>query len=166
MFELDVDSRLRFRYNLNDDGFAIEVVSGAGVLIPITQLSELSLVGNFPEPLQPWDPESPANLMEVIGGGRFQRCVLLKAGESYTYKYVANRTPWQMVFADYELDCYGTDFTGSHPIQGQVTVSALKRFGQLTSHGNPPALSFTPIHTGPYLFYADVITGAYSVKQV
>ena len=166
LFELDVDSRLRFRYNLNDDGFAIEVVSGAGVLIPVTQLSELSLVGNFPEPLQPWDPESPANLMEVIGGGRFQRCVLLKAGESYTYKYVANRTPWQMVFADYELDCYGTDFTGSHPIQGQVTVSALKRFGQLTSHGNPPALSFTPIHTGPYLFYADVITGAYSVKQV
>ena len=77
MFELDADSRLRFDYNLNDDNFAIEVVSGAGILIPITQLNELSLVGNFPEPLQPWDPESPANLMEVIGGGRFQRCVLL-----------------------------------------------------------------------------------------
>ena len=164
MFELDVDSRLRFNYNLDDDNFAIEVTSGAGILIPITQLNELSLVGNFPEPLQPWDPESPANLMEVIGGGRFQRCVLLKAGENYTYKYVANRTPWQMVFADYELDCYGTDFNGSHPIQGQVSVSALKRFGQLTSHGNPPALNFTPIHTGLYRFYADVITGAYSVK--
>ena len=166
MFELDVDSRLRFYYNLYDDNFAIEVMSGAGILIPITQLNELSLVGNFPEPLQPWDPESPANLMEVIGGGRFQRCVLLKAGENYTYKYVANRTPWQMVFADYELDCYGTDFNGSHPIQGQVSVSALKRFGQLTSHGNPPALTFTPIHTGLYRFYADVITGAYSVKAV
>jgi len=166
MFELDVDSRLRFNYNLNDDNFAIEVVSGAGILIPITQLNELSLVGNFPEPLQPWDPESAANLMEVIGGGRFQRCVLLKAGENYTYKFVANRTPWQMVFADYELDCYGTDFNGSHPVQGQVSVSALKRFGQLTSHGNPPALTFTPIHTGLYSFYADVITGAYSVKAV
>lgn len=166
LFELDVDSRLCFHYNLNEDRFAIDVVSGDGILIPVIQLSELSLVGNFPEPLQAWDPESPANLMEVIGGGRFQRCVLLKAGESYTYKYVANRTPWQMVFADYELDCYGTDFTGSHPIKGQVTLSALKRYGQLTSHGNPPALSFTPIHTGPYLFYADVITGAYSVRQV
>jgi len=42
----------------------------------------------------------------------------------------------------------------------------LKRFGQLTSHGNPPALSFTPIHSGPYRFYADVITGAYNVKPV
>ena len=166
MFELDVDSRLRFNYNLNDDNFAIEVTSGAGILIPITQLNELSLVGNFPEPLQPWDPESAANLMEVIGGGRFQRCVLLKAGENYTYKYVANRTPWQMVFADYELDCYGTDFNGSHPVQGQVSVSALKRYGQLTSHGNPPPLNFTPIHTGLYRFYADVITGAYSVKAV
>jgi hypothetical protein len=71
-----------------------------------------------------------------------------------------------MVFADYELDCYGTDFNGSHPVQGQVSVSALKRFGQLTSHGNPPALTFTPIHTGLYSFYADVITGAYSVKAV
>jgi hypothetical protein len=112
-FELDVDSRLRFHYCLKDDRFAIEVVSGGGVLTPTTSLHELSLVGNFPEPLKAWDPESPANLMEVIGGGRFQRCVLLHAGETYSYKFVANRTPWHMVFADYELDCHGTDFTGS-----------------------------------------------------
>ncbi len=166
LFELDVDSRLRFNYCLEDDSFAIEVLSGGGTLKPTTELHELSLVGNFPEPLKAWDPESPANLMEMIGGGRFQRCVLLTAGETYTYKYVANRTPWQMVFADYELDCHGTDFTGSHPNAGDVSVSALKRFGQLTSHGNPPALSFTALHTGPYRFYADVITGGYSVKPV
>ena len=166
LFELDVDSRLRFHYCLKDDNFAIEVVAGGGTLTPTTHLHELSLVGNFPEPLKAWDPESPANLMEVIGGGRFQRCVLLRAGETYSYKFVANRTPWQMVFADYELDCHGTDFTGSNPSAGDVSVSALKRFGQLTSHGNPPALSFTAIHTGPYRFYADVITGAYSVKPV
>ena len=166
LFELDVDSRLAFHYNLKDDGFVIEVLSGGGTLTPTTQLHELSLVGNFPEPLKAWDPESPANLMEVLGGGRFQRCVLLKAGETYTYKYVANRTPWQMVFADYELDCYGTDFTGSNPSAGEVSVSSLKRFGQLTSHGNPPALSFTAIHTGPYRFFADVITGGYSVKPL
>ena len=166
LFELDVDSRLCFHYNLKDDGFAIEVLSGGGTLTPTTQLHELSLVGNFPEPLKAWDPESPANLMEVLGGGRFQRCVLLKAGETYTYKYVANRTPWQMVFADYELDCYGTDFIGSNPAAGDVTMSALKRYGQLTSHGNPPALSFTAIHTGPYRFFADVITGGYSVKPI
>jgi len=165
-FELDVDSRLLFHYHLNDDSFAIEIVSGGGTLTPTTELHELSLVGNFPEPLKAWDPESPANLMELIGGGRFQRCVLLKAGETYTYKYLGNRTPWQMVFADYELDCYGTDFTGSQPSPGDVTVSSLKRFGQLTSHGNPPALSFTAIHTGPYRFFADVITGAYSVNPV
>ena len=166
MFELDVDSRLRFHYCLTDDNFAIEVLSGGGTVTPTTQLHELSLVGNFPEPLKAWDPESPANLMEVIGGGRFQRCVLLTAGETYTYKYVGNRTPWQMVFADYELDCHGTDFTGSHPSAGDVSVSSLKRFGQLTSHGNPPALSFTALHTGPYRFYADVITGGYSVKPI
>ena len=165
-FELNIDSRLRFSYNLIDDSFGIDVLSSGGFLTPTTELSELSLVGNFPEPLKAWDPESPANLMELIGGGRFQRTVLLHAGETYTYKYVANRTPWQMVFADYELDCYGTDFTGSHPNPGDVTVSSLKRFGQLTSHGNPPALSFTPIHSGPYRFYADVITGAYNVKPV
>lgn len=165
-FELNVDSQLRFHYNLKDDSFGIDVLSAEGILKPTTELSELSLVGNFPEPLKEWDPESPANLMEIIGGGRFQRTVLLHAGETYTYKYVANRTPWQMVFADYELDCNGTDFTGSHPNSGDVTVSSLKRFGQLTSHGNPPALSFTAIHTGPYRFYADVITGSYSVKPV
>ena len=165
-FQLDVDSRLRFHYDLTKDRFGIDVISGAGVLTPTTELSELSLVGNFPEPLKAWDPESPANLMEVIGGGRFQRTILLQAGETYNYKYVANRTPWQMVFADYELDCHGTDFTGSQPSPGDVTVSSLKRFGQLTSHGNPPALSFTAIHTGPYRFYADVITGGYSVKPV
>lgn len=165
-FKLDADSRLRFHYDLTNDGFGIDVISGTGVLTPTTELSELSLVGNFPEPLKAWDPESPANLMEVIGGGRFQRTILLQAGETYTYKFVANRTPWQMVFADYELDCHGTDFIGSHPNPGDVTVSSLKRFGQLTSHGNPPALSFTAIHTGPYRFYADVITGGYSVKPV
>jgi hypothetical protein len=166
LFELNVDSRLRFHYCLNDDNFGIDILSGGGFLKPITELSELSLVGNFPEPLKAWDPESPANLMEIIGGGRFHRTVLLKAGETYTYKYVANRTPWQMVFADYELDCLGTDFTGSHPSPGDASVSSLKRFGQLTSHGNPPALSFTAIHTGPYRFFADVITGAYNVKPV
>ena len=166
LFELDVDSKLRFTYNLKDDAFGIDVLSGGGVLTPTTELNELSLVGNFPDPLKAWDPESPSNLMEVIGGGRFQRTVLLQAGETYTYKYVANRTPWQMVFADYELDCHGTDFTGSHPSPGDVTVSSLKRFGRLTSHGNPPALSFTAIHTGPYRFYADVITGGYGVKPV
>ena len=166
LFKLDVDSRLRFHYCLRDDRFAIEVVSGGGILTPTTSLNELSLVGNFPEPLKAWDPESPANLMEVIGGGRFQRCVLLHAGETYSYKFVANRTPWQMVFADYELDCHGTDFKGSNPAAAAASVSSLKRFGQLTSHGNPPALSFTAIHTGPYRFYADVITGAYSVQPV
>ena len=64
-----------------------------GILTPTTQLHELSLVCNFPEPLKAWDPESPANLMELIGGGRFQRCVLLKACETYTYIFWAIELP-------------------------------------------------------------------------
>jgi len=71
-----------------------------------------------------------------------------------------------MVFFDYELDCYGSDFIGSQPCPGDVTVSSFKRFGQLISHGNPAALSFTAIHTGPYRFFAHVITGAYNVGPV
>ena len=42
----------------------------------------------------------------------------------------------------------------------------MKVFGQLTSHRNPPALQFVPEKTGFHEFYADLITGAYSVKFI
>ena len=162
-FNLNAASRLRFTYHLDSDEFGIEVISGPGRLEPTTGLNSLSLVGSFEGPLKAWDPQSPDNLMQHLGGGRFQRCVQLQAGTTYSYKYVANQTDWQMVFADYELDGYGTDFCGTNPSAGDPTQASLRRYGQLTTHGNPPALSFTPIHSGPYRFWADVISGAYSV---
>ena len=71
-----------------------------------------------------------------------------------------------MVFADYELDGYGTDFNGSNPYAENATVKELKLYGQLTSHGNPPALQFQSKHTGSHEFFADLNTGAYSVKYL
>ena len=165
-FKLNQASRLRFSYQLERDEFAITVVDGPGRLEPTTALSSLSLVGSFDAPLEAWNPRSSANLMEHLGGGRYQRCVLLKAGTTYSYKYVANSSDWQLVFADYELDSYGTDFSGSNPTAGDPSQRQLRRHGQLTTHGNPPALSFTPIHTGPHRFFADVISGAYSVHPL
>ena len=165
-FELSQGSRLRFSYQLERDEFGIAIVDGPGRLKPTTGLESLSLVGSFEAPLEAWSPQSPANLMEHLGGGRFQRCALLKAGTTYSYKFVANRSDWQMVFADYELDSYGTDFSGDNPSAGDPSQRQLKRHGQLTTHGNPPALSFTPIHTGPHRFFADVISGAYSVHPL
>ena len=57
-----------------------------------------------------------------------------------------------MVYADYELDCHGYDFSGSIPDVADPSKRSLKRFGQLTSHGNPPPLEFTATHTGQYAF--------------
>jgi len=165
-FSLSANGLLRYSYQPETDEFKLEVLSGPGSLKPVTELLALSLVGGFPEPLVAWNPKDPANLMESLGGGRFQRCVHLKAGSEYSYKYVANQSDWQLVFADYELDGHGTSFEGRNPVAGHPTVSSLKRHGRLTSHGNPPPLSFTPIHSGPYRFYADVITGAYSVQPL
>lgn len=162
-FHLDRDSRLRICYDRSTDRFSLRIVAGPGFLRPTTQLRELSLVGSFESPLVSWDPAHPANLMQPIGGGRFERCVQLQAGTTYTYKYVANRSPWILVFADYELDGMGSDFSGGNPEPGNPGHSSLRRYGQLTTHGNPPPLEFTPINTGFYRFFADVVTGAYAV---
>jgi hypothetical protein len=166
VFALSQNSRLQFSYRLDTDEFGIAVVSGPGRLTPTTAVQSLSLVGSFEAPLVPWDPRHPANLMASLGGGRFQRCVPLQAGCTYSYKYVANQSDWQLVFADYELDGYGRDFAGRNPHPGEPSIASLRRFGQLTTHGNPPPLSFTAIHTGPHRFFADVISGAYAVHPL
>ena len=166
LFHLSQSSRLRFSYWLESDEFAIAVIDGPGRLDATPGLRCLSLVGSFDAPLAAWSPKDPANLMEHLGGGRYQRCVHLQAGTSYSYKYVANLSDWQMVFADYELDCYGTMFIGDNPIPSVASQRLLKRYGQLTTHGNPPALTFTPIHSGLHRFFADVISGAYSVEAL
>lgn len=154
---------VEFLFHSENDRLDIQVCNGDGSLQPLTMLDELSLVGSFDSPLVPWAPESPKNLMASLGGGRFERVLQLSAGKTYNYKYVANRSPWLITFADYELDCYGSDFIGQPELFGDPRLSALRRFGRLTSHGNPPALEFTAMHSGPYHFYADLTTGCYSV---
>jgi hypothetical protein len=161
-FHLDQESRLKVRYDLSRDRFSLRVM-GPGVLRPTTELRELSLVGNFETPLVPWDPKHPANLMQPIGGGRFERCVELQAGKTYNYKYVANRSPWMLVFADYELDGLGSDFAGRNPEPDNPGHASLRHYGQLTTHGNPPPLEITPIKTGFHRFFADVVSGSYAV---
>jgi hypothetical protein len=161
-FHLDQDSRLKVRYDRSRDRFSLSVI-GPGLLHPTTDLRELSLVGSFESPMVAWDPTHPANIMQPVGGGRFERCLQLQAGTTYTYKYVANWSAWNLVFADYELDGMGSDLAGGNPDPGQPSHSSLRHYGQLTTHGNPPPLEFTPIISGFYRFFADVITGAYAV---
>jgi len=165
-FNLSADSLLRFSYNLNTDEFEIMILSGSGVLSPVDQIKSLSLVGNFPEPLVAWDPKHSSNLMQALGPDRYMRIVHLEEGTDYNYKFVANQSDWQLVFADYELDCFGVNFNGRNKDAGNPTLANLKRNGRLTSHGNPPALNFTALHSGPYRFYADIVSGAYSVLPV
>ena len=165
-FKLDADSDLDFVFDPETDRLSIRVISGPGQLIPISSLESMSLVGSFDDSdtLEAWNPESPLNLMNPLQPGCFDRVVPLIAGKTYNYKYVANRSPWALVYADYELDCYGFDFSGSNPDAADPSKRSLKRFGQLTSHGNPPALEFTPTHTGNYRFFVDVVHGGYSVR--
>ena len=163
-FELNKDAHLEFAFDPATDILTIDVLEDDARLKPVSSIDSLSLVGNFESPLEQWDPQSPANLMNPIGPGRFERVIQLQSGITYNYKYVANCSPWALVYADYELDCNGYDFTGINPNFSDPTKRDLKRFGQLTSHGNPPALEFTPTHTGAYRFYADLVLGGYSVK--
>ena len=165
-FKLDADSDLDFVFDPETDRLSIRVISGPGQLIPISSLESMSLVGSFDDSdtLEAWNPESPLNLMNPLQPGCFDRVVPLIAGKTYNYKYVANRSPWALVYADYELDCYGFDFSGSNPDAADPSKRSLKRFGQLTSHGNPPALEFIPSHTGNYRFFVDVVHGGYSVR--
>ena len=165
-FEVDTDCKLDFTFNPDTDRLSIKVVDSSALLTPVSSISEMSLVGSFDDTkqMEPWSPTSSLNLMNPLLPGCFEKVVHLVAGKTYSYKYVANRSPWALVYADYELDCHGYDFSGSIPDAADPSKRSLKRYGQLTSHGNPPALEFTATHTGQYRFYVDVIFGGYSVK--
>ena len=165
-FEVDKDCKLDFTFNPDTDRLSIKVVDSSALLTPVSSISEMSLVGSFDDTkqMEPWSPTSSLNLMNPLLPGCFEKVVHLVAGKTYSYKYVANRSPWALVYADYELDCHGYDFSGSIPDAADPSKRSLKRFGQLTSHGNPPALEFTATHTGQYRFYVDVVFGGYSVK--
>ena len=162
-FELDKDSTLEFIFDPSIDRLTIDIVEGDALLKAVDSLNSLSLVGSFDSPMSAWEPTSLLNIMNPLGPGRFEKILELEAGKTYNYKYVANSSPWALVYADYELDCKGYDFSGSNPHSADPSFSDLNLFGQLTSHGNPPALEFTPTHSGCYRFYADLIVGGYSV---
>ena len=160
------DSDLKIRYNLETDKFDIKALSEDTILSPLLTLNTLSIVGNFEKPYESWSTQADINSMNSIGSGRFEHFIKLKKDIKYEYKYVANKSNWNLVFADYELDGLGTDFKGDNKNSSSPTYISLKKDGQLTTHGNPPPLQFVPSKTGYYRFYADIIIGSYSVRQV
>ena len=109
----------------------------------------MQLVGDFAKPLAAWNPQTPANDCTRIGSSVFMREAFLDAGRTYSYKYSANRWNWQWVFADYELDGYGRDFSGRNPRVTGSRFEDLIRYGQLTTHGDPPP-AFIQCSCRPY----------------
>jgi hypothetical protein len=159
--------RVTVTYDRSTDRFSLEHEAGAGALQPVTRLEELSLVGSFDAPLVAWDPKDPHNLMHRLGDSRFERMLWLQAGRLYEYKYVANRTDWLLVFADYELDGYGFAYDAPlNPSPFDTRLEQLRQYGHLTTHGNPPALRFTPTEEGWHRFSVDLVTGGYSVQPL
>lgn len=163
-FELSHDSLLTFSYDTKSDHFSIISEEGECLLRPFTGIHELSLVGSFSAPLKAWDSSDPANLMTRLSADRFEKYLWLDAEVRYEYKYVANRSPWLVVFSDYEFDGYGMSYSpepNSNVFDSKLEV--LKLHGHLTSHGNPPSISFTPHQSGIHRFIVDLSTGAYGV---
>jgi hypothetical protein len=165
-FSVLTEGILRFEYTPSNDFFSIKHLAG-GRLCRVDGIQELSLVGSFSAPLMAWDPRAQANLMRNVGTTGFEKYVHLEAGQTYEYKYVANRSDWGLVFADYELDGYGSEYAGEmNPSPLDTCLSELKRYGHLTTHGNPPALKFKAINSGLHRFVVDLRTGAYSVRPI
>jgi len=168
LFEVLSSGSYRFTYDGTHDEFTIEPASASEKILlrPITTIDSVQLVGNFEAPLVAWDPRNPANDMKRPTQNRFERDVELIAGQTYSYKYTANHLPWLWVFADYELDGYGEDFRGRNPDVLHSALPMLKRYGHLTTHGDPPALQITPQVSGLHKFIVDLETGAYSVHPI
>ena len=164
---VNLPGRVTFTYDRSTDRFSLAHACGSGALQAVKGLRELSLVGSFDAPLVPWNPKDPHNLMQPLGDSRYERMVWLQAGRKYEYKYVANRTDWLLVFADYELDGYGFAYDAPlNPTPFDTSLEQLRQYGHLTTHGNPPALQFTPKQEGWHRFTADLVTGGYSVQQL
>ena len=163
--------RYRFSYDRSTDQFAIDPLGTGletlGCLEAVTGIESLSLVGNFPAPLASWDPESDQNLMVHLGAGQFEKLLSLEANVVYEFKFVANRSMWQIVFADYELDGYGMAYDGPlNPQPFDTTLAALKHYGHLTSHGNPPTIKFVARQSGLHRVRVDLSTGAYNLEAL
>ena len=160
----------RFSYNRSNDIFCIESASPLGenpaCLEAVTMINSLSIVGNLPVPQIAWDPTASENLMTSLGRGRFEKLVSLEKGTQYEFKFVGNQTNWQIVFADYELDGYGLGYGTTNPDPYNSTLTDLRLYGQLTTHGNPPPIQFTPSMTAKHLVLVDLWSGAYGIKPI
>ncbi|MDJ0581600.1 hypothetical protein [Crocosphaera sp.] len=163
-FEVTEPGDYQFTYDANRDQFSLESLDNIPWQ-PLVTIDSLQLVGSFDEPLTPWDPTSTANNMEQTNNSIFTTTVNLEANREYNYKYTANNWPWLWVFSDYELDEYGHDFLGSNPDPIHSRLEDLETYGQLTTHGDPPPLAFTPTESGCYRFTANLESGAYSLQS-
>ncbi|MDJ0730925.1 MAG: hypothetical protein QNJ33_13120 [Crocosphaera sp.] len=161
-FQVTESGNYQFTYDANKDQFSLESLDNIPWQ-PLVTINTVQLVGSFNEPLTPWDPTSSANNMEKVGNHLFTKAVKLEENRTYNYKYTANNWPWLWVFSDYELDGYGHDFLGSNPDPINCRLENLETYGQLTTHGDPPPLEFTPSTSGCYTFTANLETGAYAV---
>lgn len=137
--------------------------SVAHALQAVTAIESLQLVGSFDAPLEAWQPQSRENGMERRGASRFVKDVFLQAGRRYQYKYTANHLPWLWTFADYPYDGYGQDYSARNPRPEGSSLARLRKYGQLTTHGDPAPLEFVAPLSSTYRFEVDLETGAYAV---
>jgi hypothetical protein len=158
-FEVKEKGRLKFTYDADADEFAIESLAGAAIEAKAT-IDTLQIVG---DPVGNWDPTDTANNMQRIGESLFTKTLRLEGGKTYPYKITANNWPWTWSFADYELDGYGDDYLGRNPDPQNARLEDLRRFGHLTTHGNPEPLQVKAEQTADYKFTVNLETGAYSV---
>jgi hypothetical protein len=101
--------------------------------------------------------------MERVEESVFRKTVALEAGQTYKYKFTANGWGWTWTFADYELDGYGHDHLGRNPAVLTSRLEDLRRYGHLTTHGNPDPLQCKVEQSGDHVFLVDLRTGAYSI---
>ncbi len=115
---------------------------------PITKFYSLRIVGNFEEfendGAGGWSPFDSSHGMQTSDKVIFFRDIHLIKGKTYQYKYTANDAGWGWVFNDYPWDGYK----------------------KLALHGSMAAFEFKPNTTGMYRFFANIVTGEYSVKKI
>lgn len=158
----------RFTYDRSNDAFSIEacgsIANHPSCLEAICSISTLSIVGNMPKPLVAWDPQADENLMISLGRGRYEKMIDLEQGVDYQFKFVGNRSNWQIVFADYELDGYGMSYKTNNPDPYNSRLEDLRNHGHLTTHGNPPPIHFIPSVSGMHRVMVDLWSGGYGIK--